>query len=448
MKTRDDLLEDNASIGFLGMLKDGTLDNLTLALDKVDNTADFFKPFKPLSREFAIFGDSRTAQCHSVAATAFSTENYGYAFWAAQVAGGFCPTTNNFGVGGDTTAMMLARIAAVVACPADIVLFMGGTNDRTGAMTVADTKRNILAIVRRLQKAGKIVIVGTDTPRFASKALTAPQQVDHEIIRDWITNELSQLTPVADTYSRITVSDLHDDLHVNVKGAYKVGALGFGPVLAKYIRIPVDLPTEATDLYSVNNITGSLAANPTMLGSVTQSTGSVNPIAGSVVATGFKGVGSSLTGLTTQWSKEVALYGESQVIKFGGTPTTAGAYFTLLPTTTFNLANISVGNVISLMCAFDLIGDGNGILGVTAELLITKPVAGTPTTIYFRDGDKYVDPHSMPAGTISGALDTQRYTVDGTETAIVTRISVYFAQNVPQTSTIKVRQFAVRKHVA
>lgn len=448
MKTRDDLIEAHAIIGLEGMLVDGTFDNLTYALNKVNNTADFFKPFKPLSREFAIYGDSRTAQCHTVAATAFSTENYGYAFWAAQASGGFCPTTHNFGVGGDTTAMMLARIAAVVACPADIVLFMGGTNDRTSSMTVADTKRNILAIVRRLQKAGKVVIVGNDTPRFGSKALTAPQQVDHEIIRDWINNELSKLTPVADTYSRIVVSDLHDELHPNPKGAYKIGALGFGPVLATYIRLPVDLPTEATDLYSVNNITGSLTANPTVLGSVTQATGSVNPIAGSVVATGFKGAGSSFTGLTTQWSKEVAQYGEAQVIKFAGTPTTAGAYFTFLPTATFTLANVSAGNTISLMCAYDLVGSGAGLLGITAELLITKPVDSVSTTIYFRDGDKYVDPHSLPTGPITGALDTQRYVVDGTETAIVARVSCYFAQNVPQTNTVKIRQFAVRKHVA
>lgn len=448
MKTRDDLIEAHNSIGFVGLLADGSLDNLILDLNEVDNTADFFKPFRPLSREFAIFGDSRTAQCHTVAATAFATENYGYAFWAAQVGNGFCPTTNNFGVGGDTTAQMLARISTVVASPADIILFMGGTNDRTGGMTVADTKRNILAIVRRLQKAGKIVIVANDTPRFASKALTAPQQLDHEAIRDWINIELSKITPVADTYSHIVPADLHDDLHPNVKGAYKIGALGFGPVLAKYIRLGVDLPTEATDLWSANNVTGSLTANPTMLGSVTQATGSVNPIAGSLVATGFKGAGSSFTGLTTQWSKEVALFGESQVIKFAGTPTTAGAYLAVSPTATFTLANVSAGNVISLMCAYDLVGDGAGILGVTAELLITKPVATVSTTIYYRDGDKYVDPHSMPAGTISGALDTQRYTVDGTETAIVARISVYFAQNVPQNSSIKLRQFAVRKHVA
>ena len=446
MKNRGDLVRALTNTGLRGMLLEGMLDNLTLALDKIDNTPDFFKPFRPLSREFAILGDSRTFQCHTVAATATATENYGYAFWAAQASGGFCPAAFNFGIGGDTTAMMLARIGTVVACPADIVLFMGGTNDRTGGMTVADTKRNIIAIVRRLQRAGKIVIVGTDTPRFGANALTPAQQADHEAIRDWILNELSLITPVADTYSLIIPSDLHDQLHVAVTGAYKVGYLGFGPVLSRFIRLGADLPTEATDAWSANNVTGSLTANPTMLGSGNMSTASVNPVAGSVIATGFKGAGSAFTGLTTQWFKEAAKYGEAQGITLAGTPTTASSYLAFSPTAT--LANYKAGDTLSLMCGYDLVGDGNGVLGVTAELLVTKPVNGTSTTFYFRDGDKYQDPFSMPAGSISGTLDTQRYTLDGTETAIVPRIAIYFAQNVPLASTVKIRQFAVRKHVA
>lgn len=439
MDTRNELMDSYARIGIRGMISEGVFDNLSY---------DVSTPAKPLNREFAIFGDSRTAQCHTVAATAFSTENYGYAFWANQVAQGFCPTNYNFGVGGDTTGMMLARISTVVSCPADIVLFMGSTNDRTSGMTVADTKRNITAIVRRLQKAGKIVIVSNETPRFGTKALTAPQQADHEIIRDWITDELSKITPVADTYSNIIQSDLHDDLHPNVKGAYKIGVLGFGPILAKYINLGVDLPTESADLYSTNNVTGSLTSNPLMLGSVTQSTGSVNPVVGSVVATGFKGAGSSFTGVTTKWSKEDYEIGEFQVIEFGGTATTAGAYIAISPTATFNLSQLAVGNVISLMCGYDLECDGTGILSVTAELLVTKPVATVSTVIYHRDGDKYQYPWTMPSGTISGALDTPRYTVDGTETSIVVRVSIYLAHNTPQSSIFKLRQFAVRKHIS
>lgn len=407
----------------------------------VENTS------KPLNREIAIFGDSRTAMCHTIAATAYTTENYGYAFWACALSGkAFVPYTNNFGVGGDTTAQMLARITPVVNSAADIVLFMGGTNDRTGGMSVADTKRNITAIVKRLNKAGKIVIVANDTPRFADKALTPSQQADHEAIRDWVTNELSAITPVVDTYSRIVQSDLHDNLHPNPKGAYKIGGV-FAEAIVKYSKIPTDLPQDSTDTFSAFNTTGSLVANPFMTGSANMSTASVNPIAPSVIATGFKGAGSSFTGVNTQWSKEQSEFGELQVITFTGTPTTAGAYLAFSPTSAFTLANVAVGDIISLLAFVEISDKNSGVLGVTAELVVTKPVSGTSTTIYYRDGDKYQDPYTLTKDNLSLSMETQRYTVDGTETAIVPRISVYFAQNVQQNATVKIGQYAVRKQV-
>lgn len=407
----------------------------------VENTS------KPLNREIAIFGDSRTAMCHTIAATAYATENYGYAFWACALSGkAFVPYTNNFGVGGDTTAQMLARISAVVASPSDIVLFMGGTNDRTGGMSVADTKRNITAIVKRLNKAGKIVIVANDTPRFDDKALTPSQQADHETIRDWVLNELSAITPVVDTYSRIVQSDLHDNLHPNPKGAYKIGG-AFAEAIVKYSKIPSDLPEDSTDTFSTFNTTGSLVANPFMTGAATISTASVNPISSSVIATGFKGAGSSFTGVNTQWSKEQSEFGELQVITFTGTPTTSGAYLAFSPTSAFTLANVANGDVLSLMACVQISDKNSGILGVTAELVVTKPISGTSTTLYYRDGDKYQDPYTMPTDDLTLTLETQRYTVDGTETAIVPRISVYFAQNVEQNATVKIGQYAVRKQV-
>ncbi|RMN89364.1 hypothetical protein ALQ50_200034 [Pseudomonas coronafaciens pv. coronafaciens] len=52
-----------------------------------------------------------------------------------------------------------------------------------------------------------------------------------------------------------------------------------------------------------------------------------------------------------------------------------------------------------------------------AELTITKPVGEASTTFYFRSMDKYQEPFTMPAN-IAGQLETQRGTVDLTETVI------------------------------
>jgi hypothetical protein len=333
-------------------------------------------------------------------------------------------------------------------------LFLGSTNDRTATspvMTVADTKRNITAIVRRLNKAGKIVVVGNETPRFGAKALTTQQQLDHEAVRDWITNELSKVTPVVDTYTGIVDADLIDGLHPGPSGSRKIGK-AYATALSRFLKQPVDLPVDSLDQYSSVDVTGSLIANPLLTGSASLTTSSVNPAANSVIATGYKVAGSAMTGLVTAGSKKTATtgIGEAQVFTFTGAATTAGGYLAFSPTATFTLptTNLAVGDVISLVCGYDIVGDNTGLLSVEAELIITKPVASVSTTIYYRDGDKYVEPFGMSTDNVSGSLDTQRYTWDGTETVAVPRISIYFKQNATQNVSVEIRQIALRRHVA
>lgn len=73
-----------------------------------------------------------------------------------------------------------------------------------------------------------------------------------------------------------------------------------------------------------------------------------------------------------------------------------------------------------------------------------KPVAGTATTIYYRSMDKYQEPFTMPANW-KGALETQRYTCDATETSLTCRMGLYLATGIAQDSKVKVSQFGLRK---
>ncbi len=50
----------------------------------------------------------------------------------------------------------------------------------------------------------------------------------------------------------------------------------------------------------------------------------------------------------------------------------------------------------------------------------------------------------MPAS-FSGALETQRGTIDLTETVINSRMGLYLATGVAQSSTVKAAQFGIRK---
>nr|WP_235661366.1 hypothetical protein [Pseudomonas coronafaciens] len=136
--------------------------------------------------------------------------------------------------------------------------------------------------------------------------------------------------------------------------------------------------------------------------------------------------------------------GEAQCIELGGNMAVAGGYIYVQPTANVTNTNLAAGDVIEMVSAVELAGASRGILGWEAELTITKPVGGASTTFYFRSMDKYQEPFTMPAS-FSGQLETQRGTVDLTETVITSRMGLYLAAGVPQNSIVKVSQFGIRK---
>ncbi|KPW89147.1 Uncharacterized protein ALO79_01122, partial [Pseudomonas syringae pv. castaneae] len=80
----------------------------------------------------------------------------------------------------------------------------------------------------------------------------------------------------------------------------------------------IPLPTDAGDIYSAIRPFGCLNANPLLAGTGGALPAGVNAVAGSVLADGYKAVGSGLTGITTRWYKEPAAYGEAQCIELRG----------------------------------------------------------------------------------------------------------------------------------
>ncbi|RMV03717.1 hypothetical protein ALP20_01595 [Pseudomonas coronafaciens pv. coronafaciens] len=97
-----------------------------------------------------------------------------------------------------------------------------------------------------------------------------------------------------------------------------------------------------------------------------------------------------------------------------------------------------------MVSAVEIIGSSRGILAWEAELITTKTVSGASSTFYYRSMDKYQEPFTMPAS-FSGQLETQRGTVDLTETVITSRMGLYLAAGIAQNSMAKVAQFGIRK---
>ncbi len=402
---------------------------------------------QPIRRGLGLLGDSFSGNCHTIAATAYGTEAYGFAAMIAARTGLFPSYLDNQGKVGDHTGQFMARLPACIASStADLWLLVSRTNDSTTAgMTLADTKANVMKIVTAfLNTPGKYLIVGTGTPRFGARALAGQALADAIAYKDWVLSYVSQFVPVVNIWDGFTEAMTVEGLHPNIVGADFISSRVV-PIITSNFEFPgIPLPTDAGDIYSAIRPFGCLNANPLLSGTGGTLPAGVNAVAGSVLADGYKAVGSGLTGITTRWFKEPAEFGEAQCIELGGTMAAAGGYVYMQPTANVVTTNLAAGDVIEMVSAVDIVGSSRGILAWEAELIITKPVNGTSTTFYYRSMDKYQEPFTMPAN-FSGELETQRGTVDLSETVITSRMGLYLAAGVAQNSTVKAAQFGIRK---
>ena len=400
-----------------------------------------------IRRGLGELGDSFSANCHTIAATAYGTEAYGYAGAIAAKTGLFPDYRDNQGKVGDHTGQFMARLpAALASTTADLWLLLSRTNDSTTTgMTLADSKANVMKLITAFENTpGKYLIVGTGTPRFGTKAITGAALADAIAYKDWVLSYVSQFVPVVNIWDGFTQEMTVEGLHPNLLGADFIQSRVVPVITANFEFFGVPLPTDAADLYSAIRPFGCLNANPLMTGTAGTIPASVNAVAGSVLADNYKCSGSGIAGITTRWYKEPAEFGEAQCIELSGAMTGTGGYIYLQPTSTVTLTNLAAGDVIEMVSAPEIIGSNRGIMGWEAELMINKPVGGTATTIYYRSMDKYQEPFTLPANW-KGALETQRYTFDATETTISCRMGLYLATGIAQDSKVKVAQFGLRK---
>ncbi len=400
-----------------------------------------------ISRGLGLLGDSFSANCHTIAETAYGSEAYGYAAMIAARTGLFPSYLDNQGKVGDHTGQFMPRLPACInSSTAPLWLMLSRTNDSTTpGMTLADSKANVMKAVTSFGNTpGKYLIVGTGTPRFGTKALTGAALDDAIAYKDWVLSYASQFVPVANIWDGFTEAMTVEGLHPNLLGSDFISSRVVPVILANFEFPGIPLPTDAADLYSAIRPFGCLNLNPLLAGVGGSLAASVNPVAGSVCADSYKASGSGLAGVTTRWYKEPARYGEAQCIELRGTMAAAGGYLYFQPAAALNLDNLTIGDVIEMVSAVEIIGSTRGILGWEAEMVVTKPLSGTSKTIYFRCMDKYQEPFTMPA-TFKGELETQRYTVDKTETVASVRMGLYLAQGVSFDTTVKVSQFGQRK---
>lgn len=302
---------------------------------------------QPIRRGLGLLGDSFSGNCHTIGATVYGTEAYGYAAMIAARTGLFPSYLDNQGKVGDHTGQFLARLPACIASStADLWMLLSRTNDSTTAgMNLADTKANVMKIVTAfLNTPGKYLIVGTGTPRFGSKALTGQALADAIAYKDWVLSYVSQFVPVVNIWDGFTEAMTVEGLHPNILGADFISSRVVPIITANFEFPGIPLPTDAGDIYSAIRPFGCLNANPLLAGTGGTLPAGVNAVAGSVLADSYKAVGSGLSGITTRWYKEPAAYGEAQCIELGGTLAAAGGYIYVQPTANVTTTNLAAGD--------------------------------------------------------------------------------------------------------
>lgn len=412
-------------------------------------------PFSPLDRHIAVFGDSRTANCHGTVTAGENIENYGYAGWMALYADSRVRTTKarNGGVGGDTSAQWLARVGTTIAYGAKVVINLISTNDRgTANLSLDVTKTNLEAGIRAQLEAGIIPIIVAETPRGGANALTGTQLANHLAVRDWIKSyfptigvrvadpwpDLISTVPAEATAGLPKAGLFHDGLHPSPDGARIIGR-HIAAQLIDLFPAKLLLPTFVSAYEATNNKFGQLTANPLITGTAGTLSGSANSTG--VLADGWSCTGSSWTGGSVVLSKEAnPSGGEYQVMTLSGTPTSSGSIVVF--SQTISLANVANGNKLKAMAKISHAGLQN-VAGVALEIRFVR----SATSYYSKVNDRYTDATPMTSEAFVAPFETPILTLDGTETTIEARVVIYGVQNQPIAGVIKIGQMTAVKVV-
>lgn len=196
-----------------------------------------------------IFGDSLTAQNGRGSASLDpvnipdALDARGYWNWANAFMGRKAHMVRNAGVGGNTTAQMLARIQTdVLAYHSDWVVICGGANDVANDRNFSAIQTDLTAILDTLQNAGRRALL-MNVPPSTSYSTSARRAVLAQL-NAWIM-DLPTVRPdlaVADIWKVLAdpatgspaTGMAHDGVHWAPSGALRVGrsvANALGPLL-------------------------------------------------------------------------------------------------------------------------------------------------------------------------------------------------------------------------
>lgn len=406
----------------------------------------------------AFEGDSRTANGLFISGNTTEYSCHGSQYWVPFLLGGRAETRPelNFGVSGNTTADLVARVDSVIAtCKAagvGLLVVWVGTNDAIQSFDfVSVIKPNLEILKAKYQAAGFTIIWVQETTRgsaaFTAQRYTATQQKIAERIVNWIDAQRFALRSyVAD--ARESVLDMttafgdylpnltYDGTHPGGDGSLRIStviAATIAPLLSPNSR--PSLPAGDWDAYDVTyNPTGCLHASPMMLGTGGSiSAGGATSFTGNV-PTNWTAAGASAAGVSVVCSKVTASDGlEWAQMAISGTPTSSGCFISF-NSGSFHASAVA-GDVIESVARIQVDAGWSGIGALRHRTTATVSAVG-----YASDWGDGPAQSSSDGRALAGVSRAPRFTIPGGSlTALQSRIGVTLVQNVAASITLRAR---------
>lgn len=374
---------------------------------------------EPSNTRVATIGDS-IAYGNGFASSATNVKLYakGYLNWAAYLGRQRWTFDNadNFGVAGDNTNDVLARIdAALSATTAGTIVLDCLTNDGPNGVSLVQSYSNYRILVDKVLAAGKICVCITPRPRDITASgltMTAAQFRDHLARRDFViglnnpgrgiyaVDMWRYLADPASTNGAMKSGMAYDGLHPGVLGGYWGGLAlselfgqGRGPGLFPFRDV---LVAQNSDVWNASYPRGCVNSNPMMQG-------------GSTAATGYTIAGGS--GVTATGSKVSPTGGRADIqqIELGGTASANADIYDFYQTV--SAGNLSVGDVVEAYAEVDY----DTLSGLTSHgMILVDTTAFTNIVGCLIDStDINTMPFTLPAA-VSGVMRTPRLTLQNT----------------------------------
>lgn len=408
----------------------------------------------PVNNRIAFLGDSITAQGISNDANNIRNNNRGMTFWVPFLTRQrfVSPQSLNFGIIGQTSAEIAARVGDVVASGAGSCVVLAGTND-LGTNDFAATTASLASIYKALSDANIMIVSLPILPRTIGADANAEQNWGFiNRVNSWIAKQ-GQVYPgyrfvdprflFGDPYSL----DLSPRTGFTYDGLHPV-AIGMRYIskpIAEYLNtmlpdtsIQVSSPT---DYFSAYNPGGTLNNNPMLAGSA----GTLGPRATGAVANdwaigAYDGGGGAITSLNVAASKVTVNNLDAQRILISGTAT--GGYQTIVVfEQTFSPTNLKSGDTIEAICDFQTAGGVVGVSGIATYVMVTQ----NGVDKFSWDGHAVVS-DDLSAEAIAGVSRTPAMTL--THDATQARCGVWvFLKNTgsERAASIDISSFAIRK---